>query len=115
MNDYVDGKVYICDEDGDVTVFRHSADPRIAMKPVQNKDGRTEFVPINAGWHSDELSVCNMGTAVYMTPIVANNVLYIATRNTLYAIQEMPKHATPENGTSDATTPQRKPVSADDD
>ena len=102
----VDGKVYICDEDGDVTVFRHSADPRIAMKPVQKKDGRTEFVPINAGWDSDELSVCNMGTAVYMTPIVANNVLFIATRNTLYAIQEMPERETPKSDLPDAAKPQ---------
>ena len=102
----VDGKVYICDEDGDVTVFRHSADPRIAMKPVKNKDGRTEFVPINAGWDSDELSVCNMGTAVYMTPIVANNVLYIATRNNLYAIQEMPERETPKSDMPDAAKPQ---------
>ena len=85
----VDGKVYVCDEDGDVTVFRHSADPSIAMKPVQTKEGRTEFVPINAGFVGDVLSVCNMGEAIYMTPIVANNVLYIATRTKLYAIQEL--------------------------
>ena len=31
----VDGKVYIGDEDGDVAIFRHSADPNVAMK----KDG----------------------------------------------------------------------------
>ena len=29
-----------------------------------------------------------MGMAIYMTPIVANNVMFIATKNMLYAIQE---------------------------
>ena len=65
----VDGKVYIGDEDGEISVFRHSTDPNIAM------NDRRE--PIN---------VIDMGNSVYMTPIVANNVLYIAPKNTLYAI-----------------------------
>lgn len=29
-----DGKVYIGDEDGDVAVFRLSADPKIAIRPL---------------------------------------------------------------------------------
>jgi hypothetical protein len=30
----------------------------------------------------------SLSTSIYMTPIVANNVLYIATKNMLYAIQQ---------------------------
>jgi hypothetical protein len=33
------------------------------------------------------IGVINMGNSVYSTPIVANNVLYIANKSTLFAIQ----------------------------
>ena len=70
----VDGKVYIGDEDGDLAIFRHSADPSVAMK-----DEGGEMVP-----HYGEIS---MGNSVYSTPIVAGNILYIANRTHLFAIQ----------------------------
>jgi outer membrane protein assembly factor BamB len=69
----VDGKVYVGDEDGDVAIFRHSADPKVAMK-----DEGGDMVP-----HYGEI---NMSNSVYSTPIVANNVLYIANRTHLFAI-----------------------------
>jgi WD40 repeat protein len=97
----VDGKVYMCDEDGDVHIFRHSADPHIAMQPFRLKSGRTQFEPINTKLVRDDdpkqgerfnvEDLCNMGSSIYMTPIVANNVLYIATRDTLYAIEGSPE------------------------
>ncbi|MDA0832197.1 MAG: PQQ-binding-like beta-propeller repeat protein [Planctomycetota bacterium] len=59
----VDGKVYIGDEDGDVTIFEH---------------GKTLNI----------ISEINMGNSVYSTPIVANNVLYISNKSTLFAITE---------------------------
>jgi outer membrane protein assembly factor BamB len=70
----VDGKVYIGDEDGDVAIFKHSADPNVAMK----KEGG-EMKPF--------YGEINMGNSVYSTPIVADNVLYIANRTHLFAIQ----------------------------
>lgn len=70
----VEGKVYIGDEDGDVAIFPLSGDPKKALKMV---DG--ELAPA--------LGVINMGNAVYSTPIVANNTLYIANKSTLFAIQ----------------------------
>jgi outer membrane protein assembly factor BamB len=70
----VEGKVYMGDEDGDVAIFRHSADPKVAMK-----DDGGEMVP-----HFGEVS---MGNSVYSTPIVADNVLYISNRTHLFAIQ----------------------------
>jgi outer membrane protein assembly factor BamB len=58
----VDGKVYIGDEDGDVTIFELSTKMKI-------------------------LAEINMDNAVYSTPIVANNVLYIANKSKLFAIE----------------------------
>jgi outer membrane protein assembly factor BamB len=59
----VEDKVYIGDEDGDITILALSKQKSI-------------------------ITELNMSSAVYTTPIVANNVLYIANRNRLFAIQE---------------------------
>ena len=71
----VEDKVYIGDEDGEVSIFRHSADPAIAMRDV---DGELE--PF--------YGVRDMNNSVYSTPIVADNVLYISNRTHLFAIAE---------------------------
>ena len=65
----VEDKVYIGDEDGEVAIFRHSADPEVAME-----DGEPAF------------GTQDMGNSVYSTPIVADNVLYISNRTHLFAI-----------------------------
>jgi len=57
----VDGKVYIGDEDGDVTIAKLSTEKTIIRE-------------------------INMGNSVYSTPVVANNVLYVANKSALYAI-----------------------------
>ncbi len=75
----VDGKVYVGDEDGDIAIFRHSADPKVAMK--------------NDAPYYGEI---NMGNSVYSTPIVADNVLYIANRTHLFAIEEGAEPVMPE-------------------
>jgi outer membrane protein assembly factor BamB len=62
----VDGKVYISDEDGDIGIFELSAE----MKPL-----------------FDGVEV-NMESACYTTPVVANNTIFIANRNRIYAIEE---------------------------
>ncbi len=59
----VDGKVYIGDEDGDIAIFKHSKKKMLISEMNMNNSG------------------------VYTTPIVANNVLYIANKSTLYAIK----------------------------
>ncbi len=61
-----DGKVYIGDEDGDVTV--------LAATPAKNV-----------------LSETNLNTPVYATPVVANGVLYIASSTHLYAFHDAAK------------------------
>lgn len=65
----VEDKVYIGDEDGEVAIFRHSADPEVAME-----DGEPYY------------GTCDMGNSVYSTPIVADNVLYVCNRTHLFAI-----------------------------
>ena len=56
-----DGKVYIGDEDGDLAILR-------------------------AGKEKELIFETNMGSAVYTTPVAKDGVLYIASRNTLFAI-----------------------------
>ncbi len=58
-----DGKVYIGDEDGDVSILR-------------------------TGKKKELIFEVNMGSAVYTTPVANEGVLYIASRNTLFAIAE---------------------------
>jgi outer membrane protein assembly factor BamB len=59
----VDGKLYLGDEDGDVVVL---------------KPGKEEVV----------LAEMNMGSSVYSSVVPANGVLYIASRNQLFALVE---------------------------
>ena len=62
-----DGKVYLGDEDGDVAV----------LKAGKGKGGEPEL-----------LAEINLGNAVYTTPVAKNGILYIASRNNLFALQE---------------------------
>jgi outer membrane protein assembly factor BamB len=71
----VDGKVYIADEEGDIAIFPLTADPMKAAKIV-------------AGGKQPALGEINMGAPVETSPIVANNVLFIASRRFLYAISK---------------------------
>ena len=69
----VDSWVYVGDEDGDVCIFRLSADPQVALR----KDGDV-WAP---------LSKIETGQAIYASPIYSNGVLYFANTNrTLFAI-----------------------------
>jgi outer membrane protein assembly factor BamB len=67
----VDGKVYIGDEDGDVTIFKLSE-----KKEILSRDEYGDVGPIN------------MGNSVYSTPIISDNVLYITNKTHLFAIVE---------------------------
>ncbi|MGD9646056.1 MAG: PQQ-binding-like beta-propeller repeat protein, partial [Pirellulales bacterium] len=67
----VDGKVYIGDEDGDVTIAELSPELNV-------------------------IAELNMGNSVYSTPVVANNELYIGNRTHLFAIENMGDEADAE-------------------
>ena len=66
----VDDKVYIGNEDGVVFIFKLSPKMELVSKDSDGKPGGI-----------------SMGSAVYSTPIVADNVLYISNKNYLFAIQ----------------------------
>ncbi len=63
-----DGKIYVGDEDGDISIFELSPEKNLVAE-------------------------VNMGNSVYSTPIVAGGTLYIANKSHLFAIRE---GATPE-------------------
>ena len=56
-----DGKVYIGNEDGDVVILATGKEKKV-------------------------LQTMNMGSAVYSTPVPANNALIMMNRNQLYSI-----------------------------
>lgn len=58
-----DGKVYIGDEDGDIAVLKAGREKKLIFE-------------------------VNMGSAVYTTPVAKDGVLYVASRNVLFAIAE---------------------------
>ena len=60
---YVDGKLFMGNEDGDVVIFQAGREKKVINK-------------------------INMGGSVYTTPVAANGVLYMTTRERLYAIQQ---------------------------
>lgn len=57
-----DGRVWVADEDGDVTVFQLGAE------------------------HVEPVAEINMGSGLYSTPVAAGDTLFISTRDRLFAI-----------------------------
>ena len=58
---YVDGKVYVCTDDGEVVIFAHGKNRKV-------------------------LATNSMEEGMHSTPVVANGVLYVMTKSKLYAI-----------------------------
>jgi len=58
-----DGKVYIGDEDGDISIFRMAPEKEL-------------------------IAEINMGNSVYSTPIAVGNTLYVANKSHLFAIRD---------------------------
>ena len=59
-----DDRVFIGDEDGEVAIFKHSAEPQEPMEEI------------------------DMLNSVYSTPIVANGVIFISNKSHLFAIEK---------------------------
>jgi outer membrane protein assembly factor BamB len=59
----IDGKVYLGDEDGDITVL--NADKTLKV-----------------------IAESNMGSSVYSTPVPANGALFVVNRNELFSIAD---------------------------
>jgi outer membrane protein assembly factor BamB len=75
---YVDGKVYVNTQDGDVLIFAHSKERQWYVNgKLRTPDGTK----------GDNATSANMDEALENTPVVANGVLFIATKTKLYAIK----------------------------
>lgn len=69
----VEDKIYVGDDDGDIAIFPLTVNANSAVHVVK-------------GLKVPALGEIKMLNAVYTTPVVANDVLFIANKNTLYAI-----------------------------
>ncbi len=79
-----DGKVYITDEDGDIAIFKVSADPSVAGKlpeGVPAADRPSQIQPLRE---------INMGNTCYTSPTASKGVLFIAHKSHLFAIETKP-------------------------
>jgi outer membrane protein assembly factor BamB len=72
---YVDGKVYVGTNDGDVFIFAHDKERKSYVKGTLQAPGKGDS------------AAASMDEAIDSTPVVANGVLYIATKSKLYAIK----------------------------
>lgn len=89
----VDQYAYVADEDGEISAFRLSADPNVAMP-----DGE----PINYDKHGRRGNVPNVGTSVYASPVIASGTLFIASQSHLFAIaDEGPNESEPFSNVAD--------------
>ena len=70
-------RIFVPDEDGDLAVFALSSRFADSLELEGNDD---------AGVEEDVLTTW-MDSSVYSTPVAANGVLYITSRNLLFAIQ----------------------------
>jgi outer membrane protein assembly factor BamB len=77
-----DGRLLVCDEDGDVSIFRLSADPATAGA-VAKPDDKGKIDPLSL----EPIVEINMGNAIYCNPVAANGVLFITSKDHLFAIQ----------------------------
>ena len=90
---YVDGKVLVCTEQGDLFVYRHDKQPRridnldfaavnykAAKAKIQERRREVEATYLRMKFEFD--------ASIRGTPSVADGVLYIATENTLYAFKK---------------------------
>ncbi|MGI8978060.1 MAG: PQQ-binding-like beta-propeller repeat protein [Pirellulaceae bacterium] len=77
-----DGRLFSCDEDGDVAIFHLSADPAkagILARPAPNEKDFYQTV--------NPIVEITMRSSICCNPVAANGVLYITTRERLFAIE----------------------------
>jgi len=81
-----DGRLFVADEDGDVSMFRLSADPaKAGTVPQEDSQGG-----VVTKWLGPAAEI-NMDTSIYCNPIAANGVLYVTARDHLFAIEASDK------------------------
>ncbi|QVL34913.1 PQQ-binding-like beta-propeller repeat protein [Telmatocola sphagniphila] len=89
---YVDGKVFIGNEDGDLFVFKHSKQPKdmdeveIASQIADEKAAGKKLIEVRKAVEKEYLlAKIEIGEPIRSTPVVANGVLYVMTEKNLFA------------------------------
>jgi outer membrane protein assembly factor BamB len=91
---YVDGKIFLANDQGDLFVFRHMKEQKVydEIKAAQNakdmKEARKLMKEVRDQVSEKYLiSKVEFDAPIRSTPIVANGMLYVMTEKTLYAIK----------------------------
>jgi outer membrane protein assembly factor BamB len=93
---YVDGKVLIGNDNGDVFIWKHVKQPEtideLAVKADSQKESR-KLQKAKMQEIADKylLGKVTFDTSVRSTPVVANGVLYVMSEKTLFALRTTPK------------------------
>jgi outer membrane protein assembly factor BamB len=92
---YVDGKVFVGNEDGDLFVFKHEKTPAVmdeveeASKQADEKAANKKLQEVKKAVEAKyRIAKIEVEEPIRSTPIVANGVLYIMTERSLIAIQK---------------------------
>jgi outer membrane protein assembly factor BamB len=89
---YVDGKVMVGNDNGDLYIFKHSKQPEkvddLLANAKDQKEARAYRIQKSKEVEKKYLlSKNSFPTSIKSTPVVANGVLYVMTETTLYAIK----------------------------
>ncbi len=92
---YVDGKIFIGNEDGDLFVFKHEKEPKVmdedeeaSMQADEKAAGKKRLEVKKAVEKHYRIDKIAVDQPIRSTIIVANGILYIMTEQTLFAIEK---------------------------
>ncbi len=92
---YVDGKIFLANEDGDLFIFKHDKNPEsldeVELASKAENEKAAKKIRAEVAKKVDQkykLAKVEIGGAIRSTPVVANGVLYVMTENTLYAFKK---------------------------
>ncbi|HUR53810.1 MAG TPA: PQQ-binding-like beta-propeller repeat protein [Gemmataceae bacterium] len=89
---YVDGKVFLANDQGDLFIFKHEKTPQkideLDIKANDMKEARKQMVAKRKEVEGKYLlAKIGFDTTIRSTPVVANGVIWVMTEKTLYAIK----------------------------
>jgi outer membrane protein assembly factor BamB len=94
---YVDGKIYVASESGDLFAFKHSKKPKVIDEidipdAKDNKDFNTKLKEKRKLVEKEYLlGKCEFDAPIRSTPVVVGGVMFVMTEKTLYAMEAAKK------------------------